>query len=221
MQAPLRLMCRFFTRTSPFAASLLFLPDTKPITNTSRGGRRARHPKTHYPTVFLFSSRRDACRITSWRTKLADQPASSRRNSLCLNSCPCRCCLPGFVGFERFVFPTLAATPHTCICACLCACTSTCTCTCAGGTCELAKSRGTCTCTLRVRVPSSKSRHHARTAVPCTHVAPSAFRAQGEHLTERAPRPYLDRRGKRGGHPHDAERCRLRRPRREAGRAAC
>ena len=52
MQAPLRLMCRFLTRTSPFAASLLFLPDTKPITNTSRGGRRARHPKTHYPTVF-------------------------------------------------------------------------------------------------------------------------------------------------------------------------
>jgi len=148
MQAPLRLMCRFLTRTSPFAASLLFLPDTKPITNTSRGGRRARHPKTHYPTVFLFSSRWDAGRITSWRTKLADQPASSRRNSLCLNSCPCRCCLPGFVGFERFVFPTLAATPHTCICACLCACTSTCTCTCAGGTCELAKSR------------------HARTAVP-------------------------------------------------------
>jgi hypothetical protein len=49
----------------------------------------------------------------SWRTKLADQPASSRRNSLCLNSCPCRCCLPGFVGFERFVFSALAATPHT------------------------------------------------------------------------------------------------------------
>ena len=111
MQAPLRLMCRFLTRTSPFAASQLFLPDTKPITNTSRGGRRARHPKTHYPTVFLFSSRRDACRITSWRTKLADQPASSRRNSLCLNSCPCRCCLRGFVGFERFVFP--GSRPHT------------------------------------------------------------------------------------------------------------
>ena len=35
-----------------------------------------------------------------------------RRNSLCLNSCPCRCCLRGFVGFERFVFSALAAT-HT------------------------------------------------------------------------------------------------------------
>ena len=112
MQAPLRLMCRFLTRTSPFAASLLFSPDTKPITNTSRGGRRARHPKTHYLTVFLFSSRRDACRITSWRTKLADQPASSRRNSLCLNSCPCRCCLPGFVGFERFVFSARGPGTH-------------------------------------------------------------------------------------------------------------
>jgi hypothetical protein len=186
MQAPLRLMCRFLTRTSPFAASLLFLPDTKPITNTSRGGRRARHPKTHYPTVFLFSSRRDACRITSWRTKLADQPASSRRNSLCLNSCPCRCCLPGFVGFERFVFSALAATPHTRL---------------------QVRARSVAfphiTCEL-ANLAESASRPPHR-----VHVAPSAFRAQGEHLTERAPRPYLDRRGKRGGHPHDAERCRL------------
>ena len=176
MQAPLRLMCRFLTRTSPFAASLLFLPDTKPITNTSRGGRRARHPKTHYPTVFLFSSRWDAGRITSWRTKLADQPASSRRNSLCLNSCPCRCCLPGFVGFERFVFPTLAATPHTCICACLCACTSTCTCTCAGAA-NLRTWREVAwhmhmypTCT-RAKFEVASPRAHRRTLYTCRAVS--------------------------------------------------